>query len=120
MYKVIKYCSEDIDGIQFVLSSLIDEDGKFFGTSFVCRRNGGISYDFIWDNGKWLLDEFYPTIKKAVETGVNLYDLKPDWFDDNDIENDGEPEMLKDEVFYDDILQMFEMTIKDGIFNTKF
>ena len=120
MYKVIKYCSEDIDGIQFVLSSLIDEDGKFFGTSFVCRRNGGISYDFIWDNGKWLLDEFYPTIKKAVETGVNLYDLKPDWFDDNDIENDGEPEMLKDEVFYDDILQMFEMAIKDGIFNTKF
>jgi len=52
MYKVIKYCSEDIDGIQFVLSSLIDEDGKFFGTSFVCRRNGGISYDFIWDNEK--------------------------------------------------------------------
>jgi len=52
--------------------------------------------------------------------GIMKSDLKPEWFDDVDIESEGEPEMLKDEVFYDDILQMFEMAIKDGIFNTKF
>lgn len=123
MYKVISYYSEDVDGIQFEISTLVDEKGKFFGTSFSCinypNSNGSISYDFIWDSQTFLLNEFYPTLKTAVETNVNLYDLRPEWFDDIDIEHEGEPEMLKEVGFYSDLLEMFEAAIKDGMFNVK-
>lgn len=124
MYKKISYCSEEFDGIQFEISSLVNEQNVLFGTSFSCinypNSNGGISYDFNWDGVNWLMNEFYPTLKEAVEKQVNLYELKPEWFDDNDIINEGEPEMLKDESVYGDLLEMFESAIKDGMFNIKF
>ena len=121
MFKVVSYQSEEYDGIQFEISSLVNEQGKFFGTSFNCinypNSNGGLSYDFIWDGTNWLLNDFYPSLKEAVEKNVNLYHLKPEWFDNIDIINEGEPEMLKDERVYKDLLEMFESAIKDGMFN---
>jgi hypothetical protein len=123
MFKTVSYQSEDFDGIQFEISSLVNENGEFFGTSFNCinypNSDGGISYDFSWDNPHWLLTEFYPVLKEAVEKNVNLYDIKPEWFDDHDVEEEGEPEMLKDESVYGDLLEMFESAIKDGMFNIK-
>jgi|688.fasta_scaffold19185_10 hypothetical protein len=123
MFKVVKYCSEQIEYIQFELSALVDNDGNFYNRSFNCvnrkNSNGGFSYEFIWDNTKWLLNEFYPVLKHAVKDNINLYDLKPEWFDDIDIEKEGELEILKYELFYKDILEMFDLAIKDGLFTEK-
>jgi len=36
MYKTLSIKSEEKDGVQFEIKSLIDETGDFFGTSFNC------------------------------------------------------------------------------------
>jgi len=119
MFKVITYHSENLDGVEFELSALVNDDGTFYGQSLSCinyekegRRN---SFDFMWDNVTWLRNEFYPLLIKAVEQNKNLYEISPELFDDVDIEDEGEPEMLKDERFYEDLILMFDTAIKDKI-----
>ena len=119
MFATYNILSEEIDGIQFEIASLVKKDDEFYGTSFACinypNSNGSISYDFIWDNEYWLLNEFYPLLKQAVDENVNLYELKPELFDDCDVEHEGEPEQLKNPKFYEDLVDMFEFAINKGM-----
>lgn len=114
MYKTLSIKSEEKDGVQFEIKSLIDETGDFFGTSFNCIKSEN-KYDFMWDNTYWLKNELYPLIKIAVEQRINLCDIVPDLF--VDIEDDeGNPEMLKEDYFYEDLLSMFDEAFKTGMF----